>query len=54
VRFQSAEWLFGSALAVLVAAVLIAGGLLLIRSVRRFGDEALVLGLVTGRPGGAR
>ncbi len=53
-RFAEPWWLFGSGLALLVAALLVAGGILLLRSVRRFGDEALVLGLVTGRPGGRR
>jgi Ca-activated chloride channel family protein len=53
-RFAAPYWLFGSGLALLVAAVLAAGGFLLLRSVKRFGDEKLVLGLVTGRPGGRR
>ncbi|HET9958121.1 MAG TPA: VWA domain-containing protein [Polyangiaceae bacterium] len=53
-RFAAPYWLFGSALALAVAVLLIAGGFLLMRATRRFGDEALVLSLVTGRPGGRR
>lgn len=53
-RFQAPIWLFGCGLGVVIAVLLIAGGLLLVRSIRRFGDEALVMGLVTGRPGGRR
>src|SRR3954467_217108 len=47
-------WLFGSGLALLVAIALIAGGILLSRSVKRFGDEALVRGLLTANPSGRR
>jgi Ca-activated chloride channel family protein len=54
VRFAAPFWLFGMALSLVVAAVLAAGGFLLLRSMKRFGDEKLVLGLVTGRPGGRR
>jgi Ca-activated chloride channel family protein len=54
VRFAAPFWLFGTLLALLVAVVLAAGGFLLLRSVKRFGDEKLVLPLVTGRPGGRR
>lgn len=53
-RFSAPLWLFGTTLAVAVAAMLIAGGFLLLRAVRRFGDEPLVLNLVTSRPGGRR
>ena len=53
-RFADSFWLFGTGLALLVAALFVAGGVLLVRAVRRFGDEPLVLGLVTGRPGGRR
>jgi Ca-activated chloride channel family protein len=49
VRFANPFWLFGTALAALVAALLVLGGWLLLRSVRRFGDEPRVLSLVTGR-----
>jgi Ca-activated chloride channel family protein len=54
VRFADSFWLFGTGLALLVAALFVIGGVLLVRAARRFGDEALVLGLVTGRPGGRR
>jgi Ca-activated chloride channel family protein len=47
-------WLFGSGLAALVAIALIAGGVLLTRSVKKFGDEALVRGLLTANPSGRR
>ena len=53
-KFAAPLWLFGTASALVVAALLIAGGVLLSRSVRRFGDEALVLGLVTARAGHRR
>jgi Ca-activated chloride channel family protein len=49
VRFANPFWLFGTALAALVAALLVLGGWLLLRSVRRFGDEPRVLALVTSR-----
>jgi Ca-activated chloride channel family protein len=54
VRFADPFWLFGTALALIVAVLFVAGGVLLVRAVRRFGDESLVLKLVTGRPGGRR
>ena len=53
-RFAAAHWLVGAAFALVVAAILVWGGFLLVRATRRFGDEKLVLGLVTGRPGGRR
>jgi Ca-activated chloride channel family protein len=53
-RFAAPFWLFGTGLAIVVAAVLATGGFLLLRAVKRFGDEKLVLDLVTGRPGGRR
>ncbi|MFZ5892239.1 MAG: VWA domain-containing protein [Myxococcota bacterium] len=53
-RFAASHWLWGAGLALLVAAILAWGGFLLLRATRRFGDEKLVLGLVTGRPGGRR
>ena len=53
-KFAVPVWLFGSALALLVAIALIVGGVLLSRSVRRFGDEALVRGLLTANPSGRR
>src|SRR5690606_4215239 len=54
VRFAEPIWLFGTALALVVGVLLAVGGVLLVRATRRFGDENLVLGLVTGRPGGRR
>jgi Ca-activated chloride channel family protein len=44
----------GTLLSLVIALVLAAGGFLLLRAVKRFGDEKLVLSLVTGRPGGRR
>jgi Ca-activated chloride channel family protein len=49
VKFAQPFWLFGTGVAVLVAALLIAGGILALRAVHRFGDEPHVLALVTGR-----
>jgi len=54
VKFAHSYWLFGTGLALVVAAFLIAGGLILLKSIRRFGDEAVVTGLITGRAGGRR
>ena len=48
-RFADPFWLFGTLLAVAVALLLVVGGWLLLRSIRRFGDEARVLDLVTAR-----
>ncbi len=53
-KFAVPMWLFGSGLALVVAVALIAGGILLTRSVKRFGDEALVRGLLTANPSGRR
>lgn len=53
-KFAVPDWLFGTSLAVLVAVALIAGGILASRSVKRFGDEALVRGLLTANPSGRR
>jgi Ca-activated chloride channel family protein len=54
VKFAVPVWLFGSTLALIVALALIVGGVLLSRSVKRFGDEALVRGLLTANPSGRR
>jgi Ca-activated chloride channel family protein len=54
VRFAHPLWLFGTALAVVVALMLVAGAFLLVRSVRRFGDEDRVTSLMTDRPSGRR
>lgn len=48
-RFANPFWLLGTALAAAVAALLVLGAWLLLRSVRRFGDEPRVLALVTAR-----
>jgi Ca-activated chloride channel homolog len=54
VKFAVPVWLSGSGLALVVALALIVGGVLLSRSVKRFGDEALVRGLLTANPSGRR
>jgi len=54
VKFAVPVWLFGGTLALLVALALIVGGVLLSRSVKRFGDETLVRGLLTANPSGRR
>jgi Ca-activated chloride channel family protein len=46
--------LFGTAVALLVAALLITGSVLRSRNLRKFGDEALVAGLLTAQAGGRR
>ena len=53
-KFAVPVWLLGTGLALVVALVLIAGGVLLTRNVKRFGDEALVRGLLTANPSGWR
>jgi Ca-activated chloride channel family protein len=53
-RFAHPFWLFGTALSVVVALMLVAGAFLLIRSVRRFGDEDRITALMTDRPAGRR
>jgi Ca-activated chloride channel family protein len=53
-RFAEPWWLGGTGLALVVAAFLIAGGLLLLRAHRRFGDPERVTALVTDRAGGRR
>lgn len=53
-RFAAPLWLFGTAAAAVVALLLVLGGLLLLRAVRRFGDEAQVTKLLTGRSGPRR
>jgi Ca-activated chloride channel family protein len=54
VKFAHPWWLFGTGLALGIAALLVIGGFLLVRSVRRFGDEAQVDALITGHAGGRR
>lgn len=53
-RFAHSEWLLGAGLAVLVAALLIWGGVRAARAVSRFGHEAQVLGLITSQARGRR
>ena len=48
-RFADPFWLFGTLLAAAVALLLVVGGWLLLRSIRRFGDEPRILELVTAR-----
>ena len=52
-RFAHPLWLSGTALALVVAATLVAGAFLLLRSMRRFGDEARVTALMTARERGS-
>jgi Ca-activated chloride channel homolog len=54
VKFAHPWWLAGASVALLVAALLIVAGFLLLRSLRRFGDEERVRALVTGRAGNRR
>jgi len=54
VRFAAPLWLFGTGLALAVAALFIAGSLLRARNLRRFGDEAVVGTLLTAQAGGRR
>ena len=49
-RFADPFWLVGTLLAAAVAVLLVVGGWLLLRSIRRFGDEPRVLELLTARP----
>ncbi len=48
-RFAASAWLWGIPLALLFGVALSLGGWLLVRAVRRFGDEARVAELVTDR-----
>jgi Ca-activated chloride channel family protein len=54
VKFAQPYWLAGVGLALVVAGLLIAGGVLLVRAVRRFGEEPRVMQLLTARPSGRR
>ncbi|MBN1610652.1 MAG: VWA domain-containing protein [Polyangiaceae bacterium] len=53
-KFAHPLWLTGTVVAVVVAVLLISGGLLLLRAMKRFGDEPRVMALVTGRAGPRR
>jgi Ca-activated chloride channel homolog len=54
VRFAAPLWLFGTAFALVIAGLFIAGSLLRVRNLRRFGDEAIVGTLLTAQAGGRR
>ena len=49
-RFADPIWLLGTLLAVAVGLILVVGGWLLLRAVRRFGDEPRIMDLLTARP----
>ena len=53
-RFANSEWLWGAISALLVAALLIYGGIRSTKALARFGDEEQVLGLVTSRASARR
>ncbi len=53
-RFAAPLFLLGTLLALAVGALLIVGALLLVRARRRFGDDARVTALVSGRTGPRR
>ena len=53
-RFAAPLWLFGTLLALAVAALLVAGSVLRSRNLRKFGNEQLVSGLLTAQAGGRR
>ncbi len=53
-RFADPLWLFGALGALGVGVLLVLGAYLRQKAVRRFGDEALVLGLATAKSGGRR
>jgi Ca-activated chloride channel family protein len=54
VKFAAGEWLFGMAFSLLVAALLVLGGVRLVRALKRFGEEPCVEALVTARAGARR
>jgi Ca-activated chloride channel homolog len=54
VRFAAPIWLFGTAFALVVAALFIAGSLLRARNLRTFGQEEAVSKLLTAQAGGRR
>jgi len=54
VRFAAPLWLFGTGFALVVAALFVAGSILRARSLRKFGDEAIVNTLLTAQAGGRR
>jgi Ca-activated chloride channel family protein len=54
VRFAAPIWLFGTAFALVVAALFVVGSVLRARNVRKFGDELVVGSLLTAQAGGRR
>lgn len=50
-RFAASGWMLGALLALAVAVLLVVGAVLLLRARRRFGDEARIAALLTGRTG---
>jgi len=53
-RFAASPWLFGTLFALLVGVFFVISALLLVRALRRLGDEPLVLSLLTDRVGARR
>lgn len=53
-KFAAPLWLFGTAFALVVAGLFVAGSLLRVQNLRRFGDEAMVGTLLTAQAGGKR
>lgn len=53
-KFAAGEWLFGTAFSLVVAALLVIGGVRLVRALRRFGEEPHVESLLTARAGARR
>ncbi|HKY41196.1 MAG TPA: VWA domain-containing protein [Polyangiaceae bacterium] len=53
-RFAAPLWLFGSAFALLIAALFIAGSVLRARHLQKFGDTAIVSTLLTAQAGARR
>lgn len=53
-KFAAPQWLFGTAFALVVAGLLVFGGVRLLRAIRTFGDEKSVLELVTENAAGRR
>ncbi|MGE0324114.1 MAG: VWA domain-containing protein [Polyangiaceae bacterium] len=53
-RFANSEWLWGAVTALVVAGLLIYGGIRSTKALMRFGDEEQVLGLVTSKASARR
>jgi Ca-activated chloride channel family protein len=54
VKFAHPFWLFGTLLALAIGALLVLGAIKGVKALRRFGDEAVVEGLLTARVGSRR